>query len=142
MSNNNSNVLKVGTQVAYMPDHAKEDFDHLSVQAGFITGESDFDNEVFVRFWLPYKYWEKYQPKSHWADKFLLRIFFHTAIRIHDIREAAAANLGRIPTLRTTANSERVHVRYLRFGTDYVAQKHVDKKLYELGYTDIFRRVL
>ena len=141
-------LLEVGKQVAYMPDHAKENFDHRAVLSGFIAKIEENPDRLFIRYWLPFEYWNKsHIARKHWADKPFLKWFFQEKIRTHNIRQACYRECCeqhhvRIPTLRTTANSELTPVRLLRFGTDYVPQKYVDQALYELGYTDKKGRVL
>jgi hypothetical protein len=40
-----------GTQIAYIPNHAKDDITHEDVEFGFVTSENDEVSIHFCRFW-------------------------------------------------------------------------------------------
>ena len=43
--------MEAGTQVAYIPEHAKGDIHHRDVQYGFVTSQSERMESHFVRYW-------------------------------------------------------------------------------------------
>lgn len=44
-------MFKPGTQVAYIPNHANGDINHVDVEFGFITGMSQDNTFAFCRYW-------------------------------------------------------------------------------------------
>ena len=49
-------MLKRGTQIIYVPDHADGDVDHPDVEVGFVTTYTPGTVMAFCR------YWSKYEP--------------------------------------------------------------------------------
>lgn len=47
--------LKLGTQIAYVPNHADGDITHADVQHGFVGVVTQ--GGAFCWYWLPKKYW-------------------------------------------------------------------------------------
>lgn len=45
-------LLKQGTQILYVPDHANGDENHPSVEAGFVTSMKPGSDMVFCRYWI------------------------------------------------------------------------------------------
>lgn len=51
----NPNHLKLGTQIAYVPNHVDGDVTHPDVQYGFVSIVTQ--SGAFYRYWLPKRYW-------------------------------------------------------------------------------------
>ncbi len=46
-------MLKLGTQIIYVPTHARGDVNHRDSQVGFVTSQKD-RGSVFCRYWSKY----------------------------------------------------------------------------------------
>ena len=43
--------MKIGTQIAYLPDHANGDLNHPDVEFGFVSTLHRNGKDVFCRYW-------------------------------------------------------------------------------------------
>lgn len=43
--------MKRGTQILYIPNHAKGEFNHQDIEEGFVTSHTSKKDFVFCRYW-------------------------------------------------------------------------------------------
>jgi len=44
-------LIEIGTQIAYIPDHARGDINHQDVEFGFVVSQGSRPTYFFCRYW-------------------------------------------------------------------------------------------